>query len=338
MNAPANLPPLPTLADVEDAAKQLRGVALPTPLCESPLLNDILGCRLLVKAEPLQLTGSFKFRGAYNRLSRLNSEQRQRGVVAFSSGNHAQGVAYAAKLCGTPAVIVMPSDAPEIKVANTRAYGAEVVLYDRWKESREAIAVKYQQERGMILVPPFDDPHIICGQGTVGLEVDAQLAERGLKPDIITAGSSGGGLISGIALVMATRHPNCQVFAGEPADFDDITRSLASGSKQKVAADAPPSFCDALMAPTPGDITFAVMRRLLKGGITATDAEVEVAMATAFHYLKLVIEPGGAAALAALLHRRELIRGKTVVAVASGGNVDAALFSAVLARTPPLAA
>jgi threonine dehydratase len=336
MNAPVNLPPLPTVADVENAAKRLRGVALPTPLCENPLLNEILGCRLLVKAEPLQLTGSFKFRGAYNRISQLNTEERKRGVVAFSSGNHAQGVAYAARLCGTPAVIVMPSDAPKIKIANTRAYGAEVVLYDRWTESRDGIANKYVQERGMILVPPFDDPHIICGQGTVGLEVDAQLAERGLKPDIIAAGSSGGGLISGIALVMESRHPKTVVYAGEPANFDDITRSLIAGSKQKVAADAPPSFCDALMAPTPGDITFAVMRRILKGGITATDAEVEVAMATAFHYLKLVIEPGGAAALAALLHRREEIKGKTVVAVASGGNVDAALFATILSRTAPI--
>lgn len=336
MNAPVTLPPLPTVTDVENAAKRLRGVALPTPLCENPLLNEILGCRLLVKAEPLQLTGSFKFRGAYNRLSQLNADERKRGVVAFSSGNHAQGVAYAARLCGTPAVIVMPSDAPKIKIANTRAYGAEVVLYDRWKESRDGIANKYVQERGMILVPPFDDPHIICGQGTVGLEVDAQLAERGLKPDIIAAGSSGGGLISGIALVMEARHPKILVYAAEPANFDDITRSLIAGSKQKVAADAPPSFCDALMAPTPGDITFAVMRRILKGGITATDAEVEVAMATAFHYLKLVIEPGGAAALAALLHRRDEIKGKTVVAVASGGNVDAALFSTILSRTAPI--
>jgi len=336
MNAPVTLPPLPTVADVEAAAKRLRGIAAPTPLVESPLLNEILGCRLFVKAETLQLTGSFKFRGAYNRLCQLSADERKRGVVAFSSGNHAQGVAYAARLCGMPAVIVMPSDAPQIKVANTRAYGAEVVLYDRWKESREGIATKYMQDRGMVLVPPFDDPHIICGQGTVGLEVDAQLAERGLVPDIITAGSSGGGLISGIALVMESRHPKTEVYAGEPKDFDDITRSLSAGSKQKVAADAPPSFCDALMAPTPGDITFAVMRRVLKGGITASDAEVEVAMATAFHYLKLVIEPGGAAALAALLHRRDMIKGKTVVAVASGGNVDAALFSQILARTAPI--
>lgn len=332
--ADANL--LPTINDVEDAARQLRGVALPTPLCESPLLNERLGCRLLVKAETLQLTGSFKFRGAYNRISRLNAEERKRGVVAFSSGNHAQGVAYAARLCGTPAVIAMPSDAPAIKIANTRAYGGEVVLYDRWKESREAIAARYQQDRGMTMVPPFDDPFIACGQGTVGLEIAAQAAERGLRPDVVIAPASGGGLISGISLVMERHHPQAAVYAAEPASFDDIAKSLASGRIEKNAADAQPSFCDALMAPSPGQMTFGIMKRTLAGSLTATDPEVETAMATAFHYLKLVIEPGGAAALAAILAGRIPVAGRTIVVVASGGNVDASLFSQVLSRTAPV--
>jgi len=333
MNAAATVPMPPTIRDVEDAARQLRGVALPTPLCESPLLNDRLGCRLLVKAETLQLTGSFKFRGAYNRISRLDAAERKRGIVAFSSGNHAQGCAYAAKLCGTPAVIVMPSDAPKIKIANTRAYGADVVLYDRWTESREAISAKYVDERGMTMVPPFDDAHIASGQGTVGLEITAQLAERGLRPDIVIAPTSGGGLISGISLVMEQRHPKARVYGAEPAAFNDLARSLASGKIERNAPDAPPSFCDALMAPSPGNITFGIMRRTLAGSLTASDAEVETAMASAFHYLKLVVEPGGAAALAAILAGRAEIRGQTVVVVASGGNVDAALFSQVLGRT-----
>ncbi|MBX3454337.1 threonine/serine dehydratase [Ferrovibrio sp.] len=338
MNAPLTPPAvtLPTIRDVEDAARQLRGVALGTPLCEHPLLNERLGGRLLVKAETLQLTGSFKFRGAYNRISRLSPEQRARGIVAFSSGNHAQGCAYAAKICNAPAVIVMPSDAPAIKIANTRAYGAEVVLYDRWTESREAIGRKYSDERGMTLVPPFDDPYIASGQGTVGLEIAAQLAERGLVADAVLAPASGGGLVSGIALAIHDRIPGAEVYCAEPASFDDIARSLASGKIESNGPDAAPSFCDALMAPAPGNITFGVMRDHLKGSLTVTDAEVEVAMATAFHYLKLVVEPGGAAALAAILAGKISIKGRTLVAVCSGGNVDAALYAAVLSRTKPV--
>lgn len=336
MNAPIQTAPLPSISDVEDAAKRLRGVSRITPLLESPLLNERLGWRLLVKAECLQLTGSFKFRGAYNRISRLTPEERARGIVAFSSGNHAQGAAYAAKMCNAPAVIVMPADAPAIKVANTRAYGAEVVLYDRYKESREAIGQRYAGERGMTLVPPFDDPYILCGQGTIGLEVAAQCAERDILPDIMIAPASGGGLISGIALAMQSRLPSCQVYSAEPHGYDDVARSLASGRIEKNPADLPATFCDALMAPAPGNITFGVMQPILKGGLSATDAEIETAIATLFHYLKIVVEPGGAAGIAALLAGRIGMKGRTAVAVASGGNIDPDLYARILSTAKPV--
>lgn len=335
MNAPAKLPPLPTVADIEDAARQLRGVAMRTPLLESPLLNERLGGRLLVKAEPLQLTGSFKFRGAYNRVSRLNADERKRGVVAFSSGNHAQGTAYAAKISGVPAVIIMPSDAPAIKIANTRAYGAEVVLYDRYKESREEIGNRYARDRGMILVPPFDDPYIISGQGTVGLEIMAQCSERDIDPDVVLAPASGGGLVSGISLAVKSRKPDCTVYCAEPDHFDDIALSLSSGQIRSHSGEGK-TFCDALMAPHPGDITFGVMSANLAGSVTATDAEVETAMATAFHYLKLVVEPGGAVALASVLNGKVPCANRTVIVVASGGNVDSALYSTIIGRASPL--
>lgn len=335
MNAPAKLPSLPTVADVENAAKCLRGIAVQTPLLENRFLNERLGGRLLIKAEPLQVTGSFKFRGAYNRISRLDADERKRGIVAFSSGNHAQAAAWAARLCGTPAVIVMPSDAPAIKIANTRAYGAEVVLYDRYKEDREAIGRRYCDERGMTLVPPFNDPFIISGQGTIGLEIAAQCAERDIVPDAVLAPASGGGLISGIALAIKDRLPGTQVYCAEPDQFDDIDLSLKAGKIVSHAGKGN-TFCDALMAPHPGDITFGVMSANLNGAVSATDAEVETAIATAFHYFKLVVEPGGAAALASVLNGKVPCANRTVVAVASGGNIDSSLYSAIISRTPPV--
>jgi threonine dehydratase len=335
MNAPAKLPALPTVSDVEDAARRLHGLAVRTPLLASQMLDEKLGGRLLIKAEPLQITGSFKFRGACNRISRLDTEERRRGVVAFSSGNHAQAAAWAATLHGAPSVIVMPSDAPAIKIANTRAYGAEVVLYDRYKESREDIARRYAVERGMTLVPPFDDPYIISGQGTIGLEVAAQCAERDVTPDAIVAPASGGGLISGIALAIKDRLPGCAVYCAEPHGFDDIALSLQAGQIRSHDGTGN-TICDALMAPRPGDITFGVMRTHLTGAVSVTDAEVETAIATAFHYFKLVVEPGGAAALASVLFGKVPCAGRTVVVVASGGNIDASLYAAIVARTPPL--
>ena len=324
-SAAAELAPPPTLADIEDAARRLKGVAVYTPLLESPLLNAELGGRLLIKAESLQRTGSFKIRGAYNRLCRLDPARRKSGVVAYSSGNHAQGVAHAAQLLGVPAMIVMPADAPALKIANTRAYGAEVVLYDRYKESREIIGERLARERGAIVVPPFDDPYIIAGQGTVGLEIADQAAGMGARLDAVLACASGGGLVAGVALAISAKSPGTQIYCAEPAALDDHARSLKSGRRESNDP-AARSFCDALLAPSPGEITFAINSRLLTGGVVAADDEVKRAMAIAFQYFKLVVEPGGAVALAAVLHGRVAIAGRTVAVVASGGNVDVATY------------
>ena len=322
---------LPTYADVEDAARRLRGLAVRTPLLESPLLNEVLSGRLLVKPEPLQRTGSFKFRGAYNRISRLSDDERERGVVAYSSGNHAQGVAAAARMMETPATIVMPRDAPTIKIENTRAWGAEVVLYERSSESRERVGRQIAEERGLTLVPPFDHPLIIAGQGTVGLELAEQAGEVGAELDAVLSPCGGGGLISGCSLALRARCPNADIFSVEPEGFDDTARSLASGSRERVLVNAE-SFCDALLAPMPGELTFAINRELLSGGLAVSDDEVARAMRIALLYFKLVVEPGGATALAAALTGKYDCKGKTVAVVVSGGNVDPEVFGSALAR------
>ena len=298
------------------------------------MLNKQIGSRLLVKAEMLQRTGSFKFRGAYNRISQLGPDERKRGVVAFSSGNHAQGVAHAAELCGTPAVIVMPADAPTIKIENTKGYGAEVVLYDRLRDDREAIGRQIAAERGSILVPPFDDPHIIAGQGTVGLEIAAQCGALGIVPDAIVAPGGGGGLVAGVSTAIKAQMPQSRIYVAEPEDYDDYTRSLASGRRESNAMDRI-SICDALQSPMPGELTFAINRTTLAGGLTVSDEEVAEAMRAAFAHLKVVIEPGGAVALASVLSGKLEHRGKTIVVVASGGNVDPGLFSDILQRKFP---
>ncbi|MBM3599355.1 MAG: threonine/serine dehydratase [Alphaproteobacteria bacterium] len=319
----------PTVADVEAAASRLKGVARVTPLLESTLLNERLGGRLIVKAEVLQRSGSFKFRGAFNRLSLIPAADRGKGVVAYSSGNHAQGVAYAARLLGIKAWIIMPSDAPRIKMENTRAYGAEVVPYDRYKESREAIGDKLTRDKGATLVRPFDDPGVISGQGTVGLEVAEQMRALGAEAAAVVAPCSGGGLIAGIALALEARSPGTKPYAAEPAGFEDLKHSLAAGRRMENAPGAR-SFCDALLSAWPGEITFQVHKRLLGGSFAVTDAEVQNAMATAFEYFKIVVEPGGACGLAAVLTGQLPVKGRTVVAVCSGGNVDPGTFSAAL--------
>jgi threonine dehydratase len=323
--------PPPDVAAIRAAARRLAGRAVLTPLLESPQLNARLGGRLLVKAEPLQRTGSFKFRGAFNAISQLTPEERRRGVVAYSSGNHAQGVAAAAQLLEIPAVIVMPADAPAIKVANTRSYGAEVVLYDRYNESREDVAARIAEERRAAIIPPYDDPRVIAGQGTVGLEIAAQAAAIEARLDAVIVNASGGGLVAGCALALAADSPGTKIYSAEPAGLDDLRRSLEAG--RRVANDpAARSFCDALLAPTPGEITFAVHRRLLAGGFAVSDDETAEAMAVAFDTLKLVIEPGGACALASVLSGKYAIAGRTVAVVASGGNVDRETFARVLTR------
>ncbi|MBM3570782.1 MAG: threonine/serine dehydratase [Alphaproteobacteria bacterium] len=320
----------PAIADIEAAAQRLKGKARLTPLLESTLLNDRLGGRLMIKAEVLQRSGSFKFRGAYNRIAMMTAAERANGVVAYSSGNHAQGVAYAARLFGVKAWIVMPADAPKIKMANTRAYGAEVVTYDRYGESREAIGERLTREKGAILIRPFDDPGVIAGQGTIGLEAADQMLALGLSADAFIAPCSGGGLIAGCAVALEARSPATKPYAAEPAGFDDLKQSLAAGKRMEVVSGAK-SFCDALLSPWPGEITFKVHRRLLGGSFAVTDAEVQRAMAAAFEYFKIVVEPGGACALAAVLTGQLPVKGLTVVVVCSGGNVDPATYAAALA-------
>ena len=320
--------PLPTAADVDAAALRLKGVAVRTPLLFSPVLSDRVGTRVFLKPETLQRTGSFKFRGAYNRIAQIPADAVAAGVVACSSGNHAQGVAAAAALRGMPAVIVMPNDAPALKRARTLALGAEVVGYDRATEDRDAIARAIAAARGAVMVPPYDDPDVIAGQGTVGLEIAEDLAAQGLAPDLVAANTSGGGLIAGIALAVKARVPAARVVACEPAGFEDHARSFRSGVRERNAAPTG-SFCDALLAPTPGEITFAVTRELVGEAAAADDAEVARAVAYAFTELKLVVEPGGAVALAALLEGRLQAKG-TVVIVLSGGNVDAETFTRCL--------
>jgi threonine dehydratase len=329
-STPGDLPPLPDIAAVVAAAGRLTGVARRTPLLADTPLDALTGARLLLKAECLQVTGSFKIRGAWNRLVQLAPAERAAGVVAFSSGNHAQGVAEAARRLGVPATIVMPSDAPRAKLDNTRALGAEVLTYDRLHESREEIAGRLAAERGATLVPSYDDPHIIAGQGTVGLEIVEQAAELGLVPDDVVICCSGGGLASGSALAVRALAPACRVFVAEPAAFDDTRRSLEAGARVSNAAGGR-SFCDALLAPTPGRLTFALMQDLIAGGLAVSDDEVRAAMIAAFRHLRLVVEAGGAVALAAVLAGRLPCRGRTVAVVISGGNVDAALYREVLA-------
>jgi threonine dehydratase len=323
-------PALPTAADVEAAARRLEGVALHTPLITSPVLDSLTEGRVFLKAEILQRTGSFKFRGAYNKLSSIPLEKRSQGVVAYSSGNHAQGVAAAAQLLGMPALIVMPADAPRPKRDRTAAFGAEVVLYDRAKEDRQAIAQEIAGRRGAALVPPYDDPLIIAGQGTAGREIVDDLARQGLTPDAVIVTASGGGLTAGTALAVKARVPGARLYTAEPEGFDDHARSFRSGHREKNMA-LTGTICDALMAQTPGELTFAINRSLVAEGAAVSDQEVGAAVAFAFRELKLVVEPGGAAALAALLSRKVDVKGKIAVAILSGGNVDPELFYRLVA-------
>jgi threonine dehydratase len=320
----------PTFADVDAAAPRLAGIAVRTPLINSAVLDAAVGARVFLKAETLQRTGSFKFRGAYNKISQIPENKRAAGVVAYSSGNHAQGVAAAAKLLGMRATIVMPADAPAAKLERTRALGAEVVLYDRDKQDRAVIAQKIAGERGATLVPPYDDPMIIAGQGTIGREIVEDLAALGLKPEIVVVGASGGGLAAGVALGVKSRVPEAKFYTAEPEGFDDTARSFKSG-RREANAKLSGTICDALMTQTPGEITFPINRELIGDGVSASDAEVASAVAFAFRELKLVVEPGGAIGLAALLAGKPDVKGKVVVAVLSGGNVDAAMFDRLIA-------
>lgn len=319
-----------TVEDIQDAAHRLDGQAVRTPLLESVRLNERLGGRLLIKPECLQRTGSFKFRGAYNTLSTMNPAARERGILAYSSGNHAQGVALAAKMFGVPATIIMPHDAPEMKKRNTAEYGAEIVLYDRYNESREEIGERLERERGLTLVRPYDQESVIAGQGTVGLEIAEQCGERNADPDFVACPAGGGGLITGLSLAVKARFPGCRIHPVEPEGYDDWKQSLAAG--KRVAAKAEKrSICDAIVTPMPGELTFPIGCRTLAEGIAVSDNEVLAAMRTVFEELKLVGEPGGVVAIAAVLSGKLDLAGGTAVCVISGGNVDPDVFRRALA-------
>ncbi len=320
-----------TFSDIQAAAGRLQGLSVETPLVESPALNARLGGRILLKPETLQRAGAFKFRGAYNRLSQLTADERQRGVVAFSSGNHAQGVALAAQLVGCPALIVMPSDSPAVKVEGTRGFGAEIRFYDRFTEDRIAIADEIARERGCVVVPSYDDPHIIAGQGTLGIEIIEQAKALGVTLDRVLCCVGGGGLIAGTSTAVKALSPSTQVWGVEPDGFDETRRSLISGQRETIDKDAR-SICDALLTPIPGELTFPINQRNLTGIVAVTDAEVAEAMRYAFSVLKLVVEPGGCVALAAALAGKIEVAEQSCAIVLSGGNVDPALFARILNR------
>lgn len=317
---------------IEAAELRLAGHARRTPLLSSPFLDEVAGRRVFVKAECLQRAGSFKFRGGWSAISSLDEEERERGVMAYSSGNHAQGVALAAREHGVPAVVLMPADAPALKIANTRAYGAEAIVYDRAAgEDREEIGSRIAAERGLKLIKPFDEPLVVAGQGTVGMEIAAQGREHDVPEAEVLVCCGGGGLTSGIALALESRALGYRVRTVEPEGFDDVARSLACGSiSRNDRLDG--SICDAILTPAPSELTFGVMRRLCGPGLTVSDDQAERAMAAAFSRLKIVLEPGGAVALAAALYRPEEIEGGAVIVVASGGNVDASRFAEILRK------
>ena len=316
------------IRDIEAAAARLSDISVKTPLLRNDELDKVAGGVVLLKPECLQVTGSFKIRGAYNFLSQLTAEETQRGVVAWSSGNHAQGVAAAGAMLGIPTAIVMPEDAPRAKLANTRRLGGEVISYDRYTGDREAIARGVAAERGAVVVPSYDHERIIAGQGTVGLEIAEQSIAMDLPADQVLICCGGGGLASGSAIALKARLPNVAVHTVEPDAFDDTARSLALGKRVRVD-DAARSICDALQAHTPGDLTFDIGRKLFGAGVSVSDEEVKEAMRFAFRHLKLVVEPGGAVALAAVLSGKIDTAGKTTVAVLSGGNVDGEMFAEI---------
>ncbi len=322
-----------SLQAIREAQQRLDGVVVNTPILQSAVLNERVEAQVFIKPECLQHIGAFKFRGAYNRLSRLDEDQQSKGVVAFSSGNHAQGIAYAAKLLGMSATIVMPTDAPTIKLESTRALGAEVILYDRHNESREQIAADIAAETGATLVPAFDDPYIITGQGTCGLELMETLIEDGNTPDLLLSPCGGGGLLAGVSTAATSMSASTLVFGVEPEKFDDHYQSRRAGQRVKIPGTAP-TLCDALMATTPGELTWSINSKTVSDYLVVSESDVEHAVSFAWRYLKLVVEPGGAVALAALLQHKIDITDKKVAIILSGGNIDGNTLCECLAKFP----
>jgi len=320
----------PTIDDVRAAYERIRTKVRRTPLLRNERLDDLVGGSVFLKAETFQTTGSFKFRGAMNRILRFTDEQRKAGIVAWSSGNHALALSYAASRQGVAATILMPQEAPRTKIDGVRKNGCTVRLYDKTKETREEIGAEIAARTGAVIVPPYDDPDIIVGQGTVGLEVVEQAHESGVELDHVLVSCSGGGLVSGVAVAVSGLSPKTAVYSVEPADFDDMARSLAAGQPEKNDPSAK-SICDALLVPTPGQYTFPLCSRLLAGGLSVTDAEVIEAIRFAYGELKMVVEPGGAVTLAAVLSGKIDVKGKNTAVILSGGNVDADKFASYIA-------
>jgi threonine dehydratase len=318
---------------VRAAARRLSGVAVRTPLLENEWLNERVGGRVLMKAETLQHGGSFKFRGAMNRLAKLSPEERRRGVLAWSSGNHAQGVARAARLFGAPATIVMPRDAPALKIAQVRAYGGDIVFFDRYTEDRESIGRRIAAERGLAIAPSYDHADIIEGQGTLALEALEQAAEQRAAFDMFVVCCGGGGMTAGCAVILADASPSTELYIAEPEGFDETWASIRAGGRLKADVSRK-TICDALATPTPGEITFPILQKFVRAGFSVTDDEVAETIAWAFKYLKLILEPGGAVGLAALYHRKIKAEGGTVGVTLSGGNIDPSLYETILRRYP----
>jgi len=317
-----------TLADIEKAAARIREVAVATPLLQSAVLDEQVGGSVLLKPECFQRTGSFKIRGAYNMLSQLTPDAAARGAVAWSSGNHAQGVAAAGSMLGIHTAIVMPEDAPRAKLENTRRLGGEVITFDRYTGDREEIARALAKERSAVVVPSYEHPDIIAGQGTVGLEIAKQSLALGTPVEQVIIPCGGGGLTSGSAVALKSLLPDIQVYTAEPEHYDDTLQSLQRGERVSVPTDVP-SLCDALLTNSPGKLTFDIMKELVAGGFVVSEAEVKAAMRYAFQEMSLVIEPGGAAALAAMLAGHLDTKNRVTAVVLSGGNVDADLFGSI---------
>lgn len=330
MNAPIRIP---TYDDIEAAADRIAGEAVVTPLLEYPALNARFGRRVFLKAEMFQRTGSFKFRGAYNRISIIPESERSKGVVAFSSGNHAQGVACAAALFKIPATIVMPADAPRSKIEGTKSYGAKIIFYDRRKDDREAVATKVLAETGGTLVKPFDDPDVVAGQGTAGMEMAQQAKALGVMLDSVFVPCSGGGLAAGTALAFSVLSPKTKVIPVEPHDYDGMGRSLRAGERVSAPGKAL-SIADSLQAPMPGMVPFDVVKPLLSDGFTVGDKEISHAISLAFRLLKLVVEPGGAAGLAAAVEMASQTSDSAIGILLSGGNADPETIMQCCAAVP----